>query len=235
MLRKIANNLWVQDDAMKMMGMSLDLRMTVAKLSSGELWIHSPTPLSPELTKQIDLVGKVAYIVGPSNGHNLWLIPWQEAYPKAQVLVSAGIPKKLPNLRDPQILAPQSCATLWAGDISHLAIEGVPFFDENVFFHEPSKSLIVTDLIQDHRNKIPSTLTGKFLQTVIFGALLGFRGLTLAPPLKVPGVIKDRKKFKESLQQLLAWDFERVVITHGPVLEMDAKARTTALMSHLVG
>lgn len=230
MFRKIADCLWVQEDSFKMMGARLGVRMTIAKLSSGQLWVHSPTALDPELRQKIDLLGNVAYIVGPSNGHNIWLPMWQESYPQAKILVSSGIPKKQPSLVSPVILSREICSKLWGTDFDHIEIGGVPFFSENIFFHKLSKSLIVTDLIQDHRDGMPSTISEKLVQGVLF-KLLGFRGLTMAPPLKFPGIIKDRKKFKDSLQEILSWDFERVVVTHGPILEHDAKPLTIALMS----
>ena len=38
-----------------------------------------------------------------------------------------------------------------------------------------------------------------------------------------PLLIRDRKAARESMQRILAWDFDRIVIAHGEVLESGGK------------
>ena len=93
-MKDLGENIWVHEDVMSLAGSKLRLRMTIVKLLSGNLWVHSPTALSSELKKKIEALGSVKFIVGPNNGHNIWLSEWQDAFPDAALFVTPGIPKK---------------------------------------------------------------------------------------------------------------------------------------------
>ena len=180
-LKKLGENLWIHENTMPLIvGTRLRLRMTIVKLADGALWIHSPTALSPELKTAVEQLGPVTYIIGPSNGHNLWLQEWQEAYPKATLYVSAGIPKKL-ALKNYQILD-EFHDNIWHEDLQHAYLQGASFFNESVFLHLASRSLLVTDLIQNHSDQRPAGIPG-FITRFVFEPL-GFKGFCIAPPLK---------------------------------------------------
>lgn len=102
------------------------------------------------MTAAVDALGPASVILAPSNGHNLWLRAWHDAYPDANVHVSAGIPKKLPALGG-YLLLDEASDPPWSADLEQQMLRGVPFFDECVFLHKASRSLIVTDLVQNHR------------------------------------------------------------------------------------
>ena len=46
-LRYIATDLWVIDHPLRVGGLRLGTRTTVARLSRGGVWVHSPGPLRP--------------------------------------------------------------------------------------------------------------------------------------------------------------------------------------------
>ena len=218
-MKKIGEDIWVHEDAMTLMGMKLRLRMTIVKLANGGLWIHSPTALSSELKEETAQLGSVRFIVGASNGHNLWLQEWQDAFPDAAIYVSGGIPKKL-KLTNYQVLD-ESGENIWEEDLAREYMHGVPFLNESVFFHKKTKSLIVTDLIQNYSDKKPPGLAG-FMAKYIFEPM-GFKGMCLAPPLKMGFVIKDKQKFTLFIKKIQSHDFERIIVTHGDIIESNAK------------
>jgi len=219
-LEKLGENLWVHEDTMSLVANAqLRLRMCIVKLLNGGLWIHSPTALSPELKAEVETLGTVDFIIGPSNGHNLWLRDWHEAYPNAAVYVSAGIPKKVP-LKSYQILD-ESYDNIWHADLAYLYLPGVPFFNESVFLHQTTKSLLVTDLIQNHSDPRPPGLPG-FITRFVFKPL-GFKGICVAPPLKLGFMIKDKKSFAAAIRKISDWEFERIIVTHGDIIEKNAK------------
>ena len=218
-MKKIGADIWVHEDAMTLMGMKLRLRMTIVKLANGGLWIHSPTALSPELKEETAQLGSVRFIVGASNGHNLWLQEWQDAFPDAAIYVSGGIPKKL-KLTNYQVLD-ESGENIWEEDLAREYMHGVPLLNESVFFHKKTKSLIVTDLIQNYSDKRPPGLAG-FMAKYIFEPM-GFKGMCLAPPLKMGFVIKDKQKFALFIKKIQSHDFERIIVTHGDIIESNAK------------
>ena len=218
-MKKIGENIWVHDDSMSLAGTQLRLRMTSVKLANGGLWIHSPTALSPELMQETEELGSVSFIVGASNGHNIWLREWQDAFPDAVLYVSGGIPKKL-KLTNYQVLD-ESHENIWEVDLAREYMLGVPFFNESVFLHKKTKSLIITDLIQNYSDERPSGLPG-FVTKYSFEPI-GFKGMCVAPPLKIGFMIKDKPNFVLFIERILNWEFERIIVTHGDIIESNAK------------
>jgi hypothetical protein len=214
-IRELATNIWVHDDELKLPGASLGLRMTVVRLNDGNLWVHSPTAISEELIAETNNLGAVAHIVGPNNAHNLYLKEWLDHYPEAQLYVSPGIPKKL-KLSGNYIEMGQAFDNPWADDLARVYMPGVSFFDESVFLHKESKSLILTDFIMNFDLENPT-----FIQRTVL-RLIGFKDICIAPPLKFCFMFKDRKAFNQSVQQIKAWEFDRIVVTHGEIIEQGA-------------
>ena len=224
-METLLDNIWVHEDTMRLGAIPLRLRMTVIKLSDSSLWIHSPTALTPQLKNEVEQIGKVKYIVGASNGHNLWLQEWQLSFPKATLYVSGKIPQKL-KLIDYQLLD-GFFYNPWKSDLIHAYMTGVPFFNESVFLHTKTRSLIVTDFIQNHTNNRPSGLAG-IIKRFIFEPI-GFKGICIAPPLKIGFTIKDKPGFTAFVQKVNAWDFDRIIVTHGDIIEKNAKKIFTQL------
>jgi hypothetical protein len=46
-------------------------------------------------------------------------------------------------------------------------------------------------------------------------------------------IIRDRKAARESVAKILEWDFDRVIVTHGDVLESSGKAKFAAAFAYL--
>ncbi len=94
-MRKLADDIWVHEDEMDFPGTTLSLRMTIIHLSSGKLWIHSPTKIGDALISAIAQLGEVGHIDAAGNAHYLFVLDWVAAFPKAELYLSAGIPGKL--------------------------------------------------------------------------------------------------------------------------------------------
>src|SRR5437870_615324 len=76
------------------LGMRIGTRMTVVRLPSGGLVLHSPTPLAAA-RELVTAEGRVAHIVCPNLYHHLYAGEWAAAFPDAVV----HAPKKLRNKR----------------------------------------------------------------------------------------------------------------------------------------
>jgi hypothetical protein len=63
--------------------MRLPIRMTIIRLSSGALWLHSPTRLAPGLGTEINVLGAVGHLVAPNSARWMHLEAWQRAHPNA--------------------------------------------------------------------------------------------------------------------------------------------------------
>ena len=226
-MEKLSEDIWIHEDELKLPGTNLSLRMTLVRLTSGKLWIHSPTAISDELITQTIELGDVGYIIGPNNAHNLFLKEWVSAFPQAELIVSSGIPKKL-KLIDGFKLLDADFNNIWAEDLDCIHMPGVNFFDESVFLHKKSKSLILTDYIQ---NYVGAKQT--FMQKFVLGPI-GFKGICIAPPLKLGFFHKDKAGFKDSLERIGQWQFDRIVVTHGDIIEEDAMATLNRLSSRFM-
>ena len=229
-MEKISDNIWVHNDAMSLLGMHLPLRMTIVKLSSGSLWVHSPTALSTELKQVVEELGPVQFLVEASNGHMNWLVDWQQAYPDAVSFVSMGVARKL-KLTGHHLLD-ETSENIWDEDLVRIYTAGVPFFNESVFLHKTSKSLIVSDLIQHYNKERAPGLSG-FMSRFIFEPI-GFRGMCIAPPLKMGFMVKDRPSFVASIKQIQDLDFDKIIVAHGEIIQSNAKQEFTRLMERFL-
>jgi hypothetical protein len=215
---------------MRLAGTTLRLRMTVIRLSDGKLWIHSPTELTDRLREEVRSLGQVGYIVAANNQHNLWASQWQEAAPEARLFVATRIPAKL-DLSEYALLD-ASLVNPWQEDLEHQFLGGVPIFDESVFLHKSSQSLMVTDLVQNHSDERQSGLAG-FLQRFMLEPI-GFKGICMAPPLKSRFMVKNRDVLSYCLRQVANWDFKRIIVTHGDIIEENAKHAFSELFSRFL-
>ena len=205
---------------MSLGGTQLRLRMTVVQLEADGLWVHSPTALTDELRQQIDQLGKIRFIVGPNSGHNLWLLEWQAAYPDAELCVSAGIPDRVKEMENYSVLD-TSQENIWEQDLAREHMNGARIFDEWVFLHRKTKSLILTDLIQNHSDERPAGWAGFMTRFVL--EPIGFKGICLAPPFRLGFIIRDKAAFAAFIEKIRTWDFDRIVVTHGDIIAADAK------------
>jgi hypothetical protein len=226
-MRLLAADLWVHETAVRLLGMWSPLRTTIVRLPGDRLWVHSPVPLTPALKSELASIGSVAYLVEANNHHHRWLGEWQAAYPEAEVFVAPGLVRTLRTLGAHTVLAEDTPA-YWPGVLRQRFMSGAPLFSETVFLHEASRSLIVTDLVHNYTSLKPSGLLAWFLWPLF--ALLGFRGVCLAPPLRIPGVRRDPSAFAAALREITTWNVSRIVVCHGAVLEVDA-AKTLAAQS----
>ncbi len=84
-----------------------------------------------------------------------------------------------------------------------------------MFIHHASKTLILTDLAFNFGTDVPLS-TGIFLK--LYGAYNKF-----CPTLTIRASIKDKGAFGKSLQRILAEDFDRIIVSHGNIIEKDGK------------
>jgi hypothetical protein len=161
-MRLLDPELWVHETAVRSLGMWSPLRTTIVRLPGNRLWVHSPVPLSPALQSELASIGSVAYLVEANNHHHRWLGEWQAAYPDAEVFVAPGLARTLRGLGEHKVLS-EDTASCWPGVLSQRFMSGAPLFDETVFLHEPSRSLIVTDLVHNYTSLKPSGLLAWFL------------------------------------------------------------------------
>jgi hypothetical protein len=215
MLRKLGEELWVVDHDLKLLGIAIGTRTSIIRLAGGGLLLHSPGPLCPELIESIDSLGPVRCIVAPNDFHHLYVEENARAWPEASVHVSPGLPAKRPKLPFAAELGDEP-ADLWAADLEQVWMRGAPRVNEIVFFHPRSRTLLLTDLAFNVTDPA-SAPTRLFMW--INGALN-----RIATSRLMKGMYRDRAAARRSAERVLAWDFDRVVLCHGEVVDSGAKA-----------
>lgn len=214
-LLELDRDLWVAQRPLRLWVGDIGTRMTVLRLASGDLWLHSPVRLDPETRAALDGIGPVRWVVGPSRVHQLYLPDYARAYPRSELCGAPGLAEKRRDLRFAHSLG--SGAALFGEEILAHLFEGAPHLNEVVFFHPASRTLVLTDLAFNVER-------GKTNRARLFHWLVGATG-RFGPHRVVRSMIRDREAARRSVDRILAWDFERVVVTHGEVIESDGRRR----------
>ena len=222
MLQPIDDDLWHVTHAFKANGLPITTRMTVVRLPGRQLLLHSPVPLDGSLRRQIDALGTVAFIVAPNRMHHLFLAPCAAAFPGAAVYGPPGLRTKRPDVAALRAL-PAGDLPAWQPALEHFAFEGIPAGSESVWFHRPSATLIVTDLLQWMQGGLP-------WPTRAYATLTGVRR-RLAVPWTVRALVRDRAAAARSAQRLLRWPFTRLVTAHNAIVDTDARAQVARALS----
>lgn len=222
MLQPIDDNIWHKVHAFHVNGLPITSRMTIVRLPERKLLIHSPIPLSNDLHRQIDELGSVAFIVAPNKMHHLFLAPFAAAFPDATVYGPKGLAKKRPDLGVIKEL-PAGEVPEWLPDLEHFAFAGIPAGSESLWFHRPSSTLIVTDLLQWMQGDLPWSIK-------TYAVLTGVRR-GLAVPRTVRALVRDRAAAAQSAERVLGWPFSTVVTAHNTIVSKDAHAQVARALS----
>jgi hypothetical protein len=214
-LRPVAPDLWVADRPQTFYGLPVGTRMTVIRLPGRALLLHSPVELDTDLRTELDAIGRVRYVVAPNRVHHLYAGAVATAYPDARLWIGPGLERKRPDLVCEAILGDDPPAE-WRGTVDQVFFRGRPYENEVVFFHRPSRTLILCDLAF---NFSAGTATVTRLLMTLLRSYGRFGPSTLDPLL-----IRDRPAARASLERILAWDFDRVIVAHGDVLESGGHA-----------
>ncbi|NNL67381.1 MAG: DUF4336 domain-containing protein [Myxococcales bacterium] len=185
--------------------------MTVARLADGGLLLHSPIPHTPALAQEIAALGPVTHLVAPNRVHHLYLGPWTEACPDATLHGAPGLRDKRRDLVFHRELG-DAPASDWADRLDQALVAGIPHVNEVVLLHRASRTLLLTDLAMN----FPSLPEGFW--TRLFVRAMALQGGVRTSRL-IHSLVRDRAALRASLERILAWDFDRVVVSHGELCE----------------
>ncbi|MEM8608295.1 MAG: DUF4336 domain-containing protein [Myxococcota bacterium] len=216
MLQSFGPSLYIVDGTtVSFYGLPLRTRTAVAQLADGSLWVWSPVELTDELARELDALGPVRHLVSPNKIQHMFLGEWAERWPDARVSLPPGLAAKKPELRVDAELGDDPDPA-WAADIDQVVFRGSPLMEEVVFFHRPSKTVIMGDLIE--RNPTEQ-FTGWRHVVMRLGGVLGEHGST---PLDWRLSFLRRSAARQARDKILGWNATRLVIAHGECLEEDA-------------
>lgn len=210
-LNQVDEHIWEVSDALQILGVEFGHRMTVVKLSSGDLWVHSPVALSNTVQTALTSLGTPCYFVAPSAFHDMYWEPYFNTFDRGAFYGVPGMPSTLSFTHTLSENIPDA----WAADFEMIPIHGIPLLNEHVFIHKPSQTLIVADLVFNFEKR-------QKLWERMFLTLNGVHG-QVRPSRMFRACIKDKKAFRDSLDRMLACDFNRVIVGHGHTIETGGK------------
>ncbi|WPB77123.1 hypothetical protein KYC5002_50115 [Archangium violaceum] len=199
--------------------MMLPVRTSIIELDRARvLW----SPASTFTEAQLRDAGEVTDIIAPNLLHGGGMKAAAAAHPRARLWGPVGIKEKFPELSWHGMLGVDP----WPYDdeLRHVALRGMPDFNESVFLHHRSRVLLVSDLAFNI-DESQSRGIGPWLILHLFGTYrrLGVSRLFL-------NRVKDRAAFQESIERIAALDFSHVAPAHGRVVSEEGKQKLLAAL-----
>ena len=221
-MERIGEGAWTETQPLRLMGTDFGTRMTVLRVGE-DLLVHSPARIDDALAEELDGLGRVRWLVAPNTYHHLFLRRAKERWPEAEVWIAPGVEKKQKQLQPDGVFP--AAPDAWRDDVDVHLVGGMPKVNEIVLLHKPSRTLLLTDLLFNF-GEPDGWWSRTFLRLAdAYGGPKQSRLLRF--------VTKDRAALRESRDVILGWDFDRVTVCHGGILEGDAKRTLADAMAWL--
>lgn len=216
MLRRLSDRLHVLERPFRFQGVEIGTRATVVTLASGDLLVHSPVRLDAEVRSALAPLGPVRHLVAPNKMHHLALPAWLAAYPDAKLHGAPGLARKRRDLRFDGELCDTPPAA-WAGQLDQCVLHGARRYREVAFLHRASRTLVLADALFGWGPEHPPL-------TRLLARLTGTYGRWARPHNRLLGKVEDPSALRAAIERILSWDFERIVISHGRIVERGGRA-----------
>jgi len=223
-LKPLASEVWIVDGpeiGMRYLGLTLPFptRMTIVRLPTGRLWVHSPIAWNDALGHAITALGPVQHLIAPNTLHYWYLPDWHARFPQARSYGPPGLVEKARRAVKIDATLRDAAPAAWGGAFDLCLFPG-SLLTELDFFHRPSQTLILTDLIENFE---PARVKSRLLRWIMqaFGAA--------DPDGKAPldmqwSFLGHRRQVRAAAQRLIEWAPERIILAHGRCYEAEAVA-----------
>lgn len=222
-LKRIGEDIWIVDGPhIRFYGIRFSTRATVIRLASGEIWVHSPTHLTEALAGEVAALGPVRHLIAPNWIHYAYVAEWQARFRDAASWAAPGVAERaakhgVPGHWDNEL--GQAAPSEWQGEIDQMVVTGSKVHREAVFFHRASRTLILTDLIENFE---PDKISWPIR---LVTRLVGIQ----APVGQMPRDMRatfagHRAELRAQVERMIAWAPEKVVLAHGAWFERDGVA-----------
>ena len=212
-MKPLADNLWLLRYKLSLLGADLRRNVTVMRLASGDLVIHSTGPFTPQDVAAIRAEGTPRWMMDVMLRHDTFAKQGREAFPDASYLGPEGFSDVVGFPTQLLVDQPE-----WNGELEVMTLAGLPSMKEAVVLHRPSRTLIVADLFFDFGPE--ESAWTKFLLLLAVGK---HHDPGVSRPLRL--AVKDKEAFQASLATMMSWDFDRLIPGHGDVIDTGAKSR----------
>lgn len=211
-MRQIAENVWLLRYPLPIFGNDFGRTVTVVRLKSGKLVIHSSAPFAAQEIAAIHELGEPAWLLDATLFHDSFASQGCRAFERVPYLAPAGFREVSGVQTRPLSPSPNE----WNGELDVFPLAGMPKVREHVFYHRASRTLIVCDLFFSFGK------SGSAWMPFILRYVLRLKnGVGMSGFFRF--MIKDRAAFIHSLRPLLSLDFERIIVGHGDIIKRDAQ------------
>jgi len=217
----ITDDVWLLAFPLKVLGADLRRNVTVVRLLSGKLLIHSTAPFSPADVAVIRQLGEPGWLLDGVLRHDTFAHEGRNAFPGIPYLAPPGFTEQAGVETIPLVPCPDE----WLGKLRALEIQGMPEMRDTVILHEPSGTLIITELLFNFGDDQPI-----WTELLLRAAIGGEHHPGMSRPFK--HAVKDEAAFIASVRTILEWNFDRIIVGHGDVIERDGKARLRGALGH---
>jgi hypothetical protein len=231
-------------------------RATIIQLEDDDgLWVHSPVSLDGPMIQSIDKLGApVTHVVTPNYEHTKFAFSWYQNYRSAKFWGCPGLSERMPEIpwtgeipfdyrpvswtfQDTSKATTKSIPGIWDTNILqplHINVElnpftGRPFFNEVIFYHTPTKTLLTTDLFWNYpASGTPNSEFGHDdsweLAPKVDGVpwtskLWKFGMDKVYYPFFNNFMVTDKEEYRRIAHHILnVWDVETVIPAHGDIL-----------------
>jgi len=176
---EVGDGIWTFEQVQSLANISINVRMTVIRLDSGELWVHNPIAPTEECVNMLrELGAPVKYIVLGSTQyeHKIFVGPLSRKFPNAEVYAvpqqfswPVDLPPALVGIFSRADLQDRDTSTPWAAEIEQRLLDpptrlGLDYSGvECAFYHKRSKTLLCTDALIYVPEQPPAVLDHKEL------------------------------------------------------------------------
>jgi Domain of unknown function (DUF4336) len=221
----IAEGLWAVERRFRLPGgVELPTRSFVVRGDGGALAVLSPLP-DEAARRQVEALGAVRWLIAPNSFHYGGLASWTAAFPEARVFLAPGLRARSPELPAGEELA-EGSRPPFANALLHAVFGPSRGISELAFFQRASRTLILTDLCF-HVLDAPRARDRLFLRAL--GAWRRFGPSRTARAI----LLHDRAQVAGFVNRICRWDFVRIAVAHGEVLEGGPEALCEAFRSYL--
>ncbi|HEV7437034.1 MAG TPA: DUF4336 domain-containing protein [Pseudorhizobium sp.] len=213
-LKFVAKDLWIVDGPLIHFGalkMPFPTRMTIVRIAEEDLFIHSPTPLTFPLRREIEQIGQPRWIIAPNRIHYWWVPDWRESYPDAEVYLAPRVREQAADrITFDGLPLDRSSGYPWDADLATLPISG-SYMTEVEFFHYRTRTLILTDLIENFELRKLDSFVVRWLTWL---------AKVQDPDGQMPRdmrltFLRQRSHLRASVEAMIEWNPERVIVAHG--------------------
>lgn len=225
-LKPVGANVWIVDGPvvrmrhpwLPLLSLPFSTRMTVIRLGDGRIWLHSPTAADPELVEAVSALGEIGFLVAPNRLHREFVSAWAAVFPGAEVHAAPGVAEAADRFPEKFRLLGPGAPDGWRGEIDQVSLPG-RFMTEFVFSHRPSKTVILTDMLENfEREKVRCTALWWLVR------LGGASGARTPRDLRATFPRHD-EALRSAAKEIVGWKAERVILAHGACLEQNSEQR----------